>query len=140
MMEHALLNDESESGRSWGLGRRDVGVEEVWKARGEQRAISLMGADSPSTLSVKGEKGLSGPAPAGLTRPLFPRGPEGNPEHAGGRPRVSYCPGLQGWDPHCQESSENKGPCLATQVPTEGNCPVFAHAGAMAIGDLSKWS
>lgn len=58
MMEHALLNDESESGRSWGLGRRDLGVEEVWKARGEQRAVSLMGADSPSTLSVKGEKGL----------------------------------------------------------------------------------
>lgn len=35
-----------------------LGVEEVWKASGERGAISLMGADSPSTLSVKGEKGL----------------------------------------------------------------------------------
>lgn len=74
MMEHALLNDESESGRSWGLGRRDVGVEEVWKARGEQRAISLMGADSPSTLSVKGEKGCVWPSPCWPHQASVPQG------------------------------------------------------------------
>lgn len=76
---------------------------------------------------------------SGLTRPLFPRGPEGDPEHAGGRQRVSDCPGLQGRAPGCQENSESEDPCLA-QVPMEGDGPVFAHAGAMAIGVLSKWS
>lgn len=59
---------------------------EPWRARVNLRAVSLRWA-----IWAKGERLLAGTAPASLTRPLLPfRSPEGNPEHAGGGPRVSH--------------------------------------------------
>lgn len=117
MMEHALLNDESELGRSRWAVMRDV-PREAWKARVEPRAVTLREADLSDTPPVKGgETFVSGPASAGLSRPLPQpcRGPEGDSEHTGGRPRVSSCSGLQGWALRCQEFSGNKSPRLVSQ-------------------------
>lgn len=55
MMEHALLNDESESAQEWGLVG-GVFLGEVWRARVGLRVISLSGAAPPSTPSVKGSE------------------------------------------------------------------------------------
>lgn len=66
MMEHALLNDESELGRSRWAVMRDV-PREAWKARVEPRAVTLREADLSDTPPVKGgETFVSGPASAGL--------------------------------------------------------------------------
>lgn len=75
-MEHALLNDESESGQElWGWQEGCLGWGQgwggTWKARVETRAGFLKKAGGFTGSAEGGARRASGPTCTGLTRPLL---------------------------------------------------------------------
>ena len=87
-------------GRSWGSGRRGVrggvGVGGTWKARVGTWAGFRKRAGRFTGSAEGGERPSSAASPGLRALPLPCRGSQGDPKHAGGRPRVSRCPACRG--------------------------------------------